>query len=341
MEDSLFTARIERVKRAASGGWPRLFEAAGIDPSHLAKQNRPCPLCGGTDRFSYFAKEDDGHWFCRHCGAGDGIKLVQKYRHTGFIETLRWLETELGIPAPQARDEERRAARERAAAYRAEREKEEEEARRRKAELEALWDSAKPLTREDSPPLRYLAKRGLAGCDLSHELRWVEALPYKDQDGNDSTWPALLARVSDERGGLVSIHRTYLTEEGDKAPVPVAKKLAAGPLGNGFIRLFPPSDFLCLAEGIETALSVHELTGLPAWSVISLNGFQRFEAPPEGVRVLCIYGDNDASFTGAAGAYALAARLRARHPELQVDVRIPEGTGTDWNDVIRASRAAS
>ena len=98
---------------------------------------------------------------------------MQKYRHTGFIETLRWLETELGIPEPQASEEERRAARERAAAYRAEREKEEEEARRRKAELEALWDSAKPLTREDSPPLRYLAKRGLAGISRN----WIRLMP--------------------------------------------------------------------------------------------------------------------------------------------------------------------
>lgn len=339
MEDALFLARIERVKRAAAGAWPRLFLAAGIDSSHLAKQNRPCPLCGGTDRFSYFAKEDGGGWYCRRCGSGDGIKLVQRFRHTGFMETLRWLERELGIPEPEASEEERRAARERAAAYRAERE--EAKNLRRREELEALWASSKPLTREDIPPMRYLARRGLAGCDISRELRWVEELPYKDQDDNASVWPALLARVSDERGKLVSIHRTYLTPEGEKAPVPVVKKLTAGPLGNGFIRLFPPTDFLCLAEGVETALSVHELTGLPVWSVISLNGFQRFEAPPEGVRVLLIYGDNDASFTGAAGAYALAARLRARHPDIQIDVRIPPEVGTDWNDVICAERAAS
>ena len=55
-----------------------------------------------------------------------------------------------------------------------------------------------------------------------------------------------------------------------------AKKLASGAVENGVIRLYPAGGVVCLAEGIETALSVHALTGLPAWSVVSLSGMKRF-----------------------------------------------------------------
>lgn len=329
--------RVRRVHQSADGAWLRIFVAAGMAPKHFEKQNRPCPLCGGTDRFSYFAKESQGRWYCRCCGSGDGISLVQKFRHTGFVETIVWLEHELALP-PFPHDFSA------VAEYRLKVALEHERKARRRAELEALWASAKPLGQEDSPVKRYLASRGLGSIDPTPELRWTEALPYRDQlgkDGTESVWPAMLSRVSDAEGKIVSIHRTYLTKEGAKAPVAVVKKLTAGPLEDGFIRLYPPSNILCLAEGIETALSVHELTGLPVWSVISLSGFQRFDAPPEGVRVIRIYGDNDASFTGAAGAYALAARLRQRHPDLAVEVLIPPEVGVDWNDVLNASRVGA
>ena len=57
--------RIARVKAAAELRWPEIFAAAGMDPAHFMRQNRPCPLCGGCDRFSFFAKEFGGRWFCR------------------------------------------------------------------------------------------------------------------------------------------------------------------------------------------------------------------------------------------------------------------------------------
>ncbi|NYY79755.1 hypothetical protein DMH17_06695 [Raoultella planticola] len=41
-------------------------------------------MCGGADRFRFDDKEGRGTWFCNQCGAGDGLKLVEKvfaYRH--------------------------------------------------------------------------------------------------------------------------------------------------------------------------------------------------------------------------------------------------------------------
>lgn len=296
---------------------------------HFVRQNRPCPLCGGNDRFSYFARERRGAWFCRRCGSGDGIALIQKFRRTSFLETLLWLEKELGLPESPGYLGWKKFSDIQGCS----------KIPRQRAELEMLWDSAHPITKADSPARRYLTARGLKTCDLSTELRWVEALPYRydsEDDGRQRFWPAMLARVTSDDGRMVSIHRTYLTKGGEKAPVPVVKKLMPGSLGQGFIRLYPPTDFLCLAEGIETALSVHELTGLPVWSVISVGGYQRFRTPPEGVRVIRLYADNDASFAGAAGAYALAFRLRTQYPGLMVEVKMPPRIGMDWNDVLIA-----
>ena len=35
-------------------------------------------MCGGSDRFRFDDKEGRGTWFCNQCGAGDGLKLVEK-----------------------------------------------------------------------------------------------------------------------------------------------------------------------------------------------------------------------------------------------------------------------
>lgn len=35
-------------------------------------------MCGGSDRFRFDDKEGRGTWFCNQCGAGDGLKLVER-----------------------------------------------------------------------------------------------------------------------------------------------------------------------------------------------------------------------------------------------------------------------
>ena len=119
----------------------------------------------------------------------------------------------------------------------------------------------------------------------SRELRFVERLAcweVPDEQNIDGAakarlvgeFPAMLARLTNAEGKFITLHRTYLTADGSKAPVHSAKKLASGAVENGVIRLYPAGGVVCLAEGIETALSVHALTGLPAWSVVSLSGMK-------------------------------------------------------------------
>lgn len=330
MKEETFRTRIERVKRTAAGQWLRILTDAGISHEQLEKPNRPCPLCGGRDRFTFFKKEDGGGWFCRGCGHGDGISLLQQWRHEGFLQTLEYLERTLGLP-PIA-DEKTETPKFKPAPN--------PEIERRK-KLEAFWKEAVPLEKlpETNPVKRYLAQRGLVRGrkTFSEELRSHPLLDYWETQVGDALqherWPAMVARVTDADGRLVSLHRTYLTQEGEKAPVSAQKKLAASAGENGLIRLFPAGKTLGIAEGIETAIAAMLLFDVPVWSAVCANGFAKIDRLPEGVEKLMIFGDNDRSFTGQAAAWELARRMRRDFPDLAIEVMIPRQEGYDWQDV--------
>lgn len=60
----------------ACGHWPRILPALGVKV--MKNRHQACPVCGGSDRFRFDDKEGRGTWFCNQCGAGDGLKLVEK-----------------------------------------------------------------------------------------------------------------------------------------------------------------------------------------------------------------------------------------------------------------------
>ncbi|MDN4274983.1 DNA primase, partial [Citrobacter freundii] len=65
----------DTVKQAC-GHWPRILPALGV--TVIKNRHQACPVCGGSDRFRFDDKEGRGTWFCNQCGAGDGLKLVEK-----------------------------------------------------------------------------------------------------------------------------------------------------------------------------------------------------------------------------------------------------------------------
>ncbi|EDA8445037.1 hypothetical protein A4K21_03795 [Salmonella enterica subsp. enterica serovar Javiana] len=65
----------ETVKQAC-GHWPNILPALGVKV--IKNRHQSCPVCGGSDRFRFDDKEGRGTWFCNQCGAGDGLKLVEK-----------------------------------------------------------------------------------------------------------------------------------------------------------------------------------------------------------------------------------------------------------------------
>lgn len=143
----------------------------------------------------------------------------------------------------------------------------------------------------------------------------------------------MAAMVSDISGNLVSVHRTFIHDNGNKAgELSPSKMLMAGTIPHGSaIRLMKAASHMGIAEGIETALAAFLMTGIPTWSVISAPFMKSWE-PPKGVKKLTIFSDNDSNFTGQAAAYDLARRLVMKGV-VKVDVRVPATTGEDFADV--------
>ena len=157
--------------------------------------------------------------------------------------------------------------------------------------LNRVWQQSLDPTDRRAAPLRtYLSRRGLSGARLDGEVvRFHPALGYWQRNDRNETelvgrFPAMVALVTGADGMPVTVHRTYLTADGRKAPVPEPKKLmgyAGHRLVGGAIRLAAAGPVLGVAEGIETALAVHLRTGMPVWSAISAGLLARLE-PPAG-----------------------------------------------------------
>jgi putative DNA primase/helicase len=127
------------------------------------------------------------------------------------------------------------------------------------------------------------------------------------------------------------LHRTYLTPDGHKAPVPTPKKLMSpalpGATRGAAIRLLPAGATLAVSEGIETALAVHLGTGLPVWATICAQGMAALVVP-DTVRLVVIGADHDAP--GLQAAKALARRMLAEGR--RVKIVTPDTPGADWAD---------
>jgi putative DNA primase/helicase len=195
--------------------------------------------------------------------------------------------------------------------------------------------------RAGDPVDQYLRRRSLCVQSYPTVLRCHPALGYYEKSSSGRSvkvaeYPAMLACIQGADGHAVTLHRTYLCD-GDKAPVPDARKVLSSGINGAAVRLVEAGDELALAEGIETALAVHLATAKPVWAAISAGNLEKLWLPAQVKRV-CIYADNDAdgAFEGQACAFALARRLaRGTPPEgaRAVRVYVPREAGHDWADV--------
>jgi putative DNA primase/helicase len=300
----------EPLTERARGRWHGILTELGVSPKLLENRHGPCPLCGGNDRFRFDDKGGRGTWICNNCGAGDGPELVKRLAHVDFKEAANLVEKFIGrIPKRPPPKPIPAATRD---------------------ELNRIWKRSQPIA-PGSPAGKYLFAR----CGIGH-------FPIHLREVSNGT-PEMIAMVSDNAGNLVTLHRTFLTLEGDKANGfgRSSRKLMPGPLPDGVaIRLYTdPHPYetelktLGVAEGIETAISVTQMFHVPCWSLINSVMMAKWN-PPDGVEKVIIYGDNDKSFTGQAAAYKLANRLSDK---LSVKVKIPDQVG-DWNDVHQGQR---
>jgi putative DNA primase/helicase len=301
------------IAELARGRWKGMLPRLGVPPSALTGKHGPCPVCGGKDRFRFDNKDGKGTWICSQCGAGDGFRLAQLVKGVEFVDVARIVEGLVGSVQPEPIRPGQTAA---------------EQHQR----LNETWQSGRPISAGDAVG-RWL-KRRVGKVVESPALRYVRRLRHQ---GDVVTFhPAMIAMVSDRAGEPVTIHRTYLTDEGLKANVAMPRKLMPFPLPKGVsVRLSEPAGgVLGIAEGIETALAVTELFGRPCWAATNATMLGQW-APPAGVTHVIVYGDNDRKFGGQAAAFALAHRLACdERLSVTAEVSLPPKEGEDWNDVL-------
>ena len=94
------------LMKIASGRWLEILQAAGMSASALdGKRGRPCPRCGGSDRYSPMIDlAQRGAVLCRSCfnattepRSGDGIATLRWWLGVDARDAIRWLSCYLGV----------------------------------------------------------------------------------------------------------------------------------------------------------------------------------------------------------------------------------------------------
>ncbi len=286
------------------GRWHQVIPFFGIDSKYLTGKHVPCPMCGGKDRYRFDNMGGRGTYFCSGCGSGDAMQLLTKFTGRTFKDIANEIRPMIGnveakIPEP--------------------------------VDKEKLKQSLIKTYKETfvSDKHLYLRSRGIQS---NPDVRYHKSLPYYEEGKRTGEFPAMVAVIKNREGKAIGLHRTYLSYGKEKGFTRMKRKIS--PLledSNGCaIRLYECDEVLGVAEGIETACSVYELFNVPAWACVNTAILEKFD-PPEKVKKLIIFGDHDKNYSGQKAAYALAKRLSEK---LEVHVKIPDVTGSDWNDCL-------
>jgi putative DNA primase/helicase len=205
-------------------------------------------------------------------------------------------------------------------------------AARRTAIARDIWRTSTPAG-EDSLVAIYLATRQIL-LPVPASLRMHGPFgPYGEHKPSGSRRPQMIAAVQHvERPGVVAVHRTYLAADGYGKASVEPQRMILGPAHGGGVRLARVAETLLVAEGIETALSAMQATGLPAWAALSTAGLSALVLPPKVCTVI-ILADHDPA--GQAAAQAAGSRWLSEGR--RVKVALPPKAGTDFNDILRGA----
>ncbi|CAM8511936.1 primase-like DNA-binding domain-containing protein [Enterobacter hormaechei subsp. xiangfangensis] len=289
----------ETVKQAC-GHWPRILPALGVKV--IKNRHQACPVCGGSDRFRFDDKEGRGTWFCNQCGAGDGLKLVEKVFGVTASEAAGKVNAVTGNLPP--------VTREMIAAAEAE-----TEADRKAAAALAvrLMEKTRPASGN-----AYLTRKGFPDreCPVLSVTHKTGGVTFRAGD--------VVVPLYDDTGALVNLQ--LINSDGLKrtlkgGAVKGACHTIEGKKQAG-IRLW-------IAEGYATALTVHHLTGetvmvaLSSVNLLSLASLARQKHP---ACQIVLAADRDLNGNGQNKAAAAAGACEGV-------VALPPVFG-DWNDAF-------
>ena len=203
------------------------------------------------------------------------------------------------------------------------------DANKRIASARKLFNIGKPTFRTLGSA--YLLGRGIKRFGPALRVHpTVFVRPYEDADVEKH--PALLARITDNRGIVTGVARTFLDVETEHLAKFDNPKRVLGQLYGNAIRFWAgtPSEDLIVGEGLENTLSVGTaLIKHDVASCLTANHLAVFEPPPE-VKRLWIARDNDEA--GERAANRLRARAEAR--DIWCGDLIPRTT--DFNEDLQS-----
>jgi putative DNA primase/helicase len=338
--------------------WPDILMNLGMDPSFFSGKHGPCPFCGGKDRYRW-AKRYGGTWVCSQCTAdkyADGFKMLMQHLNLRSFA--------------QAADTVRAHFGEQACDFVVRRPPQEgngislDQLDRNRQRMNILWSQSTTIQVGD-PVWTYLQHRVPGLTFIPSDIQFHPALEYwnpPDREGERPVllgrYPAMLARALSSNGQMVQLHKTYLTQDGLKAQVPVVKKTERGLGINSFaIRAMPVTgDTLGVSEGIESGLAGAMLRNIPVWPCLNGPVMSQFQLPAElsNVRRLLIFADHDElKKQGSHGAmtykrpgtvYADQLATRAKAQGLRVMIIKPARVGQDmadqWSQIQLHAKAA-
>lgn len=289
----------ETVKQAC-GHWPRILPALGVKV--MKNRHQACPVCGGSDRFRFDDKEGRGTWFCNQCGAGDGLKLVEKVFGVSASEAAGKVDAVTGNLSPVApevivaAEAETEADRKMAAALAV-----------RLMEKTRTASGNAYLTRKRFPALE---------CLTLTAVHKTGGVTFRAGD--------VVVPLYDDTGALVNLQ--LINSEGLKRTLKGGQVKGACHVIEGKKQA---GKRLWIAEGYATALTVHHLTGetvmvaLSSVNLLSLASLTRQKHP---ACQIVLAADRDLNGDGQTKAAAAAEACEGV-------VALPPVFG-DWNDAF-------
>lgn len=285
----------------------------------------PCPVCGGTDRFSINLKKQV--WNCRGCDrGGDVIALVQHLDGVGYLDAI----AHLAGAAPERTD----CNRSKQPALSTKQHDEESERRRRMSAARLIWAGRRPIAGTIAD--HYFRFRGIAlDEDLSHCIGFDPACPWRETPGDPASpilrVPCILAAFrlidTDE---IAAVQKTRLNPDGSKYG-----RRFNGCSKGAVCKIDPDENVtmgLSLAEGLETALSARLVGFRPIWATGGTGTLKNFPVLA-GVESLTFQRENDTNQANCRAIDACAERWLAAGR--QVFDAFPPDDCNDINDALQ------